>query len=332
MRSAPRFLVTGAFGCIGAWTVHELVRQGAQVVALDRSGDHRRLRMLLSDEELAHITVASGDITDGDALGAIIDANDITNVIHLAALQVPFCRADPVRGAQVNVVGTMVVFEEVRKRYDRMAPVVYAGSVAMFDAADADTATGRLRSDATAHPATLYGVFKLANEGTAQVYWAEHHVASFGLRPLTVYGPGRNQGMTSTPTKAMAAAVLGRPYHISFGGSTLFQYAPDVARTSIVASRAGLDGARTANLSGAAAHMRDVVALIEQNVPSAKGAITFDDQPLPFPDDIDSSGLASLGEVHMTSMADGVAATISRFQALASAGRLIPEDQGLDPA
>ncbi len=62
----------------------------------------------------------------------------------------------------------------------------------------------------------------------------------------------------------MVAAVLGRPYHISFGGSTLYQYAPDVARTFIAASRARLDGAHTANLGGTAAHMRDVVALIEQ--------------------------------------------------------------------
>ena len=331
MSNDGRFLVTGAMGCIGAWTVHELVRQGARVVALDRSGDQHRLRMLLSEEELSRVTISAGDITDGAALGALLDVHAITNVIHLAALQVPFCRADPVRGAQVNVVGTVVVFEQVRQRRERMAPVVYASSVGMFDAADADVASGRLLADATAHPATLYGVYKLANEGTAQVYWAEHGVASFGLRPLTVYGLGRDQGMTSTPTKAMVAAVLGRPYRISFGGSTLFQHAADVARTFIAASRADLDGAHTANLGGAAAHMSEVVALIEQQVPSSSGTITFEERPLPFPADIDSSGLSVLGDVPVTSLADGVADTISRFQALAAEGRLSAAEQGLDP-
>ena len=258
------------------------------------------------EEELSRVTIVDGDITDGDALGAILDAHDITNVIHLAALQVPFCRADPVRGAQVNVVGTVVVFEQVRQRRERMAPVVYAGSVGMFDAADADLASGRLLADATAHPATLYGVYKLANEGTAQVYWAEHGVASFGLRPMTVYGPGRDQGMTSTPTKAMAAAVLGRPYHISFGGSTLYQYAADVARAFIAASRARPAPAPTPRTWAAP---RPTCARWSRSSSSRcrrrPGTITFEERPLPFPADIDTSGLAALGDVPVTPLADG---------------------------
>ncbi len=317
--------------CIGAWTVHQLVHEGVPVVALDRSGDPRRLRTLLTADELARVTFVTGDITEGEAFGRALDGHAITNVIHLAALQVPFCRADPVLGAQVNVVGTAVVFEQVRRRQGGMAPVIYAGSVGMFDAADADVTSHRLMADAAAHPATLYGVYKLANEGTARVFWQDHGVSSFGLRPMTVYGPGRDQGLTSTPTKAMVAAVLGRPYRISFGGSTLYQFAPDVARTCIQASRAKLSGAYTGNLGGTTAQMREVVSLIEHQVPSATGSITFEEQPLPFPDDIDASGLAPLGSVSVTPLADGVAHTIARFRALAAEGRPIPTEHGLDP-
>jgi len=43
--------------------------------------------------------------------------------------------------------------------------------------------------------------------------------------------------MTSGPTKAIVAAVLGVPYRVSFSGPTMYQYAPDVARTLIAASR-----------------------------------------------------------------------------------------------
>jgi UDP-glucuronate 4-epimerase len=327
-----RFLVTGAMGCIGAWTVHELLRAGASVVAFDRSGDPRRLRTLLTDDELARVTFVTGDITDGAALGAAMDAHAINHVIHLAALQVPFCRADPVLGAQVNVVGTVVLFEQVRQRREWMAPVVYAGSIGMFDAADADSTSHRLLDGATAHPANLYGVYKLANEGTARVFWQDHGVASFGLRPMTVYGPGRDQGMTSAPTKAMVAAVLGRRFHVPFGGSALYQYAPDVARTFLQASRAGLDGALTANLGGTPAQMDEVVSLIERYVPAAAGTITHAEQPLPFPDDIDSSGLAPLGPVPITPLADGVARTIARYREMAVQGQLVAEEQGLDPA
>jgi nucleoside-diphosphate-sugar epimerase len=330
--SGERFLVTGALGCIGAWTLHELVRDGASVVAFDRAADPRRPAMLLTPDELARISFVEGDIRDPASLGAVMDEHDVTNVIHLAALQLPLCRADPIAGAQVNVVGTVAVFEAVRARRDRMAPLVYAGSVGMFDAADADIRSGRLLADATAHPMSLYGVYKLANEGTAHVYWAEHQVASFGLRPLTVYGPGRDQGITSTPTKAMAAAVLGLPYRITFGGSTLYQYAADAARLFIRASRAGLPGANVANMGGSVASMVDLVALIEAQVPEAAGRITFETQPLPFPVDIDTSGLAALGDVPVTPIAVGVADTITRFRRLADEGRLTPALAGIEPA
>ena len=106
----------------GRWAASGRGRSTSWFVRASRSwpstvpASQHRLRMLLSDEELARVTISTGDITDGDALGAILDAHGITNVIHLAALQVPFCRADPVRGAQVNVVGTVVVFEQVRQR------------------------------------------------------------------------------------------------------------------------------------------------------------------------------------------------------------------------
>jgi nucleoside-diphosphate-sugar epimerase len=330
--SGERFLVTGALGCIGSWAVHELVREGSPVVAFDRSADARRLRMLLTFDELARVTFVEGDVTDPASLGAALDSHDITNVIHLAALQVPFCRADPVGGARVNVVGTVAVFEAVRARQERMAPVVYAGSVGMFDASDADIASGRLSADAAAHPMNLYGVYKLANEGTAHVYWLEYQLPSFGLRPLTVFGPGRDQGMTSTPTKAMAAAVLGLPYRITFGGSTLYQYAPDAARLFIQASRAGLDGARVANMGGSVASMDELVALIERSVPEAAGRITFEPKPLPFPVDIDSSGLEPLGAVPVTPFATGVSETIERFRGLVEQGRLSATDAGIEPA
>src|SRR5258708_5652620 len=70
-----------------------------------------------------------------------------------------------------------------------------------------------LRGDA-ACPSTLYGVFKLANEGTAAGYFADFGVASIGLRPHTIYGPGRDQGLTSAPTAAMVAAARGEDYEI----------------------------------------------------------------------------------------------------------------------
>ena len=192
--------MTGALGCIGAWTVRQLVREGVPVVAFDLGHDPRRIELIVEPDDLAAWTSSQGDITDLATVERALDEYGITNVIHLAALQVPFCRADPPLGAQVNVTGTVNVFEAVKRRGDGMAPVVYTGSIGMFSLSDVDPMTGRLEEDADAHPGNHYGVYKLANEGSARIYWADTGVPSVGLRPMTVYGAGRDQGMTSTPT------------------------------------------------------------------------------------------------------------------------------------
>jgi UDP-glucuronate 4-epimerase len=330
--AGERFLVTGALGCIGAWTVRALVRGGVPVVAFDVGRDTRRLSLVMTPDELELVEFVVGDITDLDAVAGALDEHDISNVIHLAALQVPFCRADPPLGARVNVTGTVNVFEAVRRTGRTDAPVVYTGSIGMFTLGDADPATGRLEEDAVAHPGNHYGVYKLANEGNARVYWADNRVASIGLRPMTVFGAGRDQGMTSSPTAAIAAAVLGVPFEISYGGTTLFQYAEDVAATLIMASRARGDGARVYNLGGSRVALTDWVAAIEAAVPAAEGLISIAPTELPFPSDIAHDRLAELGEVRVTPFREAIAATAVIFRRLAADGRLVASEHGVPTA
>jgi UDP-glucuronate 4-epimerase len=327
-----RFLVTGALGCLGAWTVRELVRGGVKVVGFDIGADRRRLRLILSDDELEGLPIVAGDITDLTSIERAIADHGITNVIHLAALQIPFCRADPPMGARVNVGGTVNVFEAVRRRVvagDALAPVVYASSIGMFSPGDVDAATGQLREDAEAHPGNLYGVTKLANEGTARVYWAESGMASVGVRPMTVFGAGRDQGMTSSPTVAIAAAVLGVPYRITFGGSTLFQYTEDVARTLILASRAEPVGPRVFNLGGSPVAIDAWIDAIDSVVPGASGLLAYEPAPLPFPADIEHQRVAELGDVPVTPYREAISATAGIFSGLAEDGRLGPREVGI---
>ena len=192
-------------------------------MTFDLGGSDHRLRLALTDDELDALTQVNGDVTDLDALTRVIDEHDVTHVIHLAALQVPFVRDDPVLGSRVNVTGTVNVLEAVRRRGDGMGPVVYASSIAALPA-DAE------------YPSTLYGVFKLANEGTAAGYFADFGVRSIGLRPHTMYGPGRDQGLTSAPTAAMVAAARGEEYEIPFGGSLQLQDTADAGEAFVRAS------------------------------------------------------------------------------------------------
>src|SRR6185295_8006941 len=93
-----RWLVTGALGCIGAWTIKALLDEDEEVVGYDLGDDPARLRLIMAPEVLARVRLEQGDITDLPALERLLDEHEITRVVHLAALQVPFCRADPVLG------------------------------------------------------------------------------------------------------------------------------------------------------------------------------------------------------------------------------------------
>lgn len=331
MSSEERFLVTGALGCIGAWTVRALAAEGTPVVAFDKTTDARRLRDITTPGQFAAVTLLPGDITDLAAFEAALDDHAITHVIHLAALQVPVCRANPPLGALVNVLGTVNVLEAVRRRSDRIRQLVYTGSIGMFGPGDVDPLTGMLEPDAAPHPNNHYGVYKQANEQNARVYWTDNGVSSVGLRPMTVYGPGRDFGMTSTPTKAIAAAVSGRAYTISFGGSTLFQYATDIGDTLVMAARSGLTGARTYNMGGVQSSIRDFVAALEREVPEAAGSIDFVDQALPFPERISDRGMEQIGNVPITPLEAGIRATANFFREQLRRGTFSGEKHGLEP-
>jgi nucleoside-diphosphate-sugar epimerase len=146
---------------------------------------------------------------------------------------------------------------------------------------------------------------------------------SVGLRPLTIYGVGRDVGMTSDPTKAMKAAVIGRPFHIRFGGRTDFQYVADTADAFIRAATSDLTGAHVFNLHGETVHIAEVVAEIERAWPRARGMITYADAPLGIPAEMDGAAIReALGPLTFTPLAEGVGATIKRFAELHSEGRL----------
>lgn len=131
------FLVTGALGCLGAWIVSRLLREGTRVVAFDAQGDQRRLRLLLDETALARAHFVQGDIADPEQLDEVIDRHGVTHIIHLAALLYPQFRSDPRWGARVNVLGGVNVFEAAARRLDQIERVVYASSIGVYDAEDA---------------------------------------------------------------------------------------------------------------------------------------------------------------------------------------------------
>ena len=189
--------------------------------------------------------------------------------------------------------------------------MVYASSVASLPAAERPG------------PNTLYGVYKRANEGVAAVYWQDWRVASIGVRPHTVYGPGRDQGMTSSPTKAMLAAAGGRPYCIAYDTTMMMQHVHEVADAFIACADAAVSGHHVCNLSGVKASTPEIAAIINRSVPGAR--ITVADTRIDLPVDQDDSALRALvGDWPSVSLEDGINHTISSFRDLASRGLVTP--------
>ena len=305
---SERILVTGALGCLGSWVARCALDDGDAVFGYDLGDDRNRLELVLG-ADADRVELIRGDITDLTAFERALDEHEITRVIHLAALQVPFVRANPPVGMHVNVAGTVNVFDAVSRRLDRIPSVAYASSAAVYNRSDPSPApeAGGTR------PATLYGVSKLADEGIARVYHADAGVPSIGLRPYVVYGPGRDQGMTSGPTMAMLAAVRGEPFQIAFSGTAQYDYVPDVARAAVTAAHAATQSAGVYNVPGALADVADVVTSIEAVVPGAE--ITWSGDRLPFPPALEAVGFdREVGPFPRTSLADGVAATIAHFR------------------
>src|SRR5262249_36841669 len=248
-RRLVRVLLTGGYGCIGSWVVRTLLGRGDHVWIYDLKEDPHRLRPVLTAEQLRQGPSLPGAVPDLPRLREALQAQQITHLVHLAGLQVPVCRADPLLGARVNVLGTLAVFEAVRQAQGRVQRLVYASSAAVFGP-PALYPSGPLADDVPLTPTTHYGVFKCCNEGNARIYFQDHGLSSIGLRPWTVYGVGRDFGMTSEPTKAIKSLALGRPYHITYGGWQDLQYVDDVAKVFVRCLEAPYTGAKSYNLRG----------------------------------------------------------------------------------
>lgn len=78
--------VTGALGCIGAWTVRSLVRAGLCAVVFDLGAALCRLRLIITEDELSRVAFVHGDIADFSQVEQVTNEYDITHVIYLAGL------------------------------------------------------------------------------------------------------------------------------------------------------------------------------------------------------------------------------------------------------
>lgn len=294
-----KVLITGGGGFIGAWLARRLAADGHRLRVfepVERSAQFDRI----VGAAAAAAEWCIGDIADAQAVGAAAEGCD--GIAHLAGVLTPACKADPVRGAMINLVGTLNVFNAAQALGIRR--VVFTSSAGVYGPDD----------EATPRPITHYGAFKLACEGSARAYWEDHGIASIGFRPYIVYGYGRETGLTAGPSLACRAAARGEAYVIPYVGTAGLVFVDDVVAAYEAALRREPDGAHTFNLPGEVASNDDVVAAVRAVVPSA--TIGIDGPVLPFAEDIGEGDLRRVfPDLPATSLRDGMRRTIELYRA-----------------
>ncbi|SAK88991.1 NAD-dependent epimerase/dehydratase family protein [Caballeronia ptereochthonis] len=294
-----RVLVTGGSGFLAAWVMRRLLARGMHVRAFDMREDAHLVRAL-APERAGEIEWRLGDIGEARDVARALDGCDA--VIHLAGVLTPACAADPVRGARINLIGTLNVFDAAIAR--GLRSVLYASSAGVFGRDDG----------ATPFPLTHYGAFKLACEGSARAYWHDHGMASIGFRPLVVYGAGRETGSSAGPSLACRAAARGEPYTIPFTGATGLVYADDVAAAYELALAREVTGAQAFTLAGDITPIESVIAKLTEIVPGAR--IDAAGAPLPiatsFPEDPALARL--LPDLPKTPLEEGLRQTVAAYR------------------
>ena len=126
---------------------------------------------------------------------------------------------------------------------------------------------------------------------------------------------------------AFAAALLGRPYAINFGGITDFQYVDDVAKVFVNSLVRPYKGAKSYNLRGAVVTLEEFQETLAKVLPVAKDLVSVGSTQIAIAYDLDDSALEKdLGPMPKTSLEAGIRETLEIFRKMHAEGRLDTAD------
>jgi len=295
-----RIVVTGAAGFLGSWTIKRLLEDGWQVTAFDCVASDAKLVAIAGAQAASAVSWQAGDIADTATVSRVIGQARPDVVVHLAAVLIPVCKDDPVTGARINVIGHINVMEAAADAGCRH--VVYASS----GAATARAADGALF--------TVYGGFKHWNEEYAATRWRDRGIASIGLRPAVVYGPGREVGATAFVNAAITDVVAGRPHKLTTGWRHRVEYVEEIAEAFARCAALEVEGFHACDLTTEVTDENDLVAVLHEVVPGC--TVTLPEggsfrEPLPS----DVAPLeAMIGPLHHVGLKEGVARTVAQMR------------------
>ncbi|MGI9428442.1 MAG: NAD-dependent epimerase/dehydratase family protein [Bythopirellula sp.] len=338
-----RIFITGGTGCIGAVTVHKLLTEYGdsieQVLIASRSSSTDQLEIWFGNElpryiDERKIAFAQLDISNQELLRDTLQKFQPTHLIHLGALQSPDCAADPEKGVAVNVTGTMNFFRLAAELESPVERFVFASSGAVYGKRSRYP-EATISEQAELAPPNYYGVWKVAGEHLAALFHEQTGISTVSLRLNTTFGPGRDLGMTSAPTRVMKSLVLGSvqgetiPCLMPYSGRENYHYVEDVGAHFAGVCMLPFDGCQAFNIKGKTIEVTEFLETIRQ-VALALGiadrletGVAADATANLFICDLDDSAVeAQFPGLPRTEIAEGIRRSLTQFQELAAAGKL----------
>ena len=293
-----KIVIYGGSGFIGAWITKLLLNNKFQITIFDKKINKNLLNYIIG-QNIKKIDFVEGDILQYETV--LKTAKDNYILINLVGLMTPDCSNNPRLGNQVNIEGSINVFEAALEAKSKL--VVYTSSGGVFGQ----------RDKINPFPETHYGAYKLAVEGIARAYYLEKKLNSFGLRPFVVYGPGREIGGTAGISLACKAVVQDKEYKIAFGGEAGFVYVEDIAVIVLKILTSLPNGARVMNINGITEKVDTIVEYLNSFTTIKK--ITYYDKSLPIVGEIlGNSPVDFFENFSFTDVKTGLEKTISYYK------------------
>jgi GDP-4-dehydro-6-deoxy-D-mannose reductase len=175
-------LVTGAEGFIGSQMVRFLAAEGWSVV-----GGHRLHSNSLP--KLKNVKFVQCDLGNGQRVENLFHEYEPTHVFHLGAQSLPTVSwADPVGTFESNIMGSLHVFEAIR-RQKRRPIVVSACSSAEYG--NVPPSAIPVVEEQPLHPLHPYGISKVCLDLLAREYFLDYDVPAVNIRLFNTTGPGK---------------------------------------------------------------------------------------------------------------------------------------------
>ena len=259
-----KIFITGGTGCIGASAIHKLLTdydsEVESIIIVSRTGDPKLLKIWLGDEvdalvQSGKLKFVSVDIGDSSALESALKEHQPNRIMHLGALQSPDCDSTPAKGVEINVLGTLNLFEAVEKLETKVDRFVFASSAAVYGKRSM-YAGDTIPESETLAPPNYYGVWKVAGEHLAALFHERSGIPTVSLRLNTTFGPGRDRGKTSAPTVALKSIVQGShdgtavPFRMPYQGRENYHYVEDVGAHFAGVCMMPFDGCDSFNIKG----------------------------------------------------------------------------------